>query len=298
MNLADLTLFIRIADTGSISEAARQLDISTAAASAALKRLEQQLAMVLFTRSTRQLRITPHGEQYLYHCRQALLTLEQGQALAHAQQGKLSGQLRLSAPSDLGRNLLLPWLDELLEQHPALSIDLSLGDSLSNFYTDQIDLALRYGKPQDSSMVAFEIARVRRKTCASPAYLQQHDLPNHPSDLAEHDCLLHRIGGRVFNTWQYSDAGKLITQKVSGKRVTNDTEVARRWAIAGLGITHRFELDVKADIDSEQLVALLEQYPSPTMELYLLCPSQKQVTPLVLALRDRLRERCRSVLEG
>lgn len=296
MQTSDLSLFIRIAETASITESAKQLGITTAAASTGLKRLEAQLGVQLFIRTTRQLRITTQGEQFLFHCRQALESLELGRLSAQAEHKRIGGQLRISASSDLGRNLLLPWLDDMMDAHPALSIDLSVSDSLSDFFVDQVDVALRYGKPDDSSMVAFHIATVKRITCAAPHYLNQFGEPAHPDELKDHQCLLYRIGGRLFSNWEYKRDGKRHRVKVDGGRASNDTDIVHRWALAGRGISYRSEIDIAADLHSGALKAILQDYQSPPAELYLLCPNRKQVTPAVIAFREMLREQCASTL--
>jgi DNA-binding transcriptional LysR family regulator len=291
MNTSDINLFIRIVETGSITEVAKQQGLTTAAVSSALKRLEKQLDLQLLIRTTRQLRITPQGEQFLFHSRQALRTLEQGRISAHQLQGRISGKLRLSISSDLGRNSALPWIDELLDLHPSLSIDLSVGDSLSDFYLDQVDVALRYGKPQDSTMVSFHIATLKRVTCASPSYLSTFGEPLHPDDLRQHNCLLHRRSGRLFNHWEYMDNAKACNIKVEGNRVSNDTDIVRRWAISGKGIAYRSQIDVMSDLRDGSLVEVLPLYQSPPVELHLICPSSKQVSPAVIELRELLRKK-------
>ena len=295
MNTSDLTLFIRIAETGSITESAKQQRISTAAASSALKRLEKQLDVQLFLRTTRQLRITAQGEQFLFHCRQALESLDQGRISAHQMQGKVGGELRLSVSSDLGRNLVLPWMDELMDKHPSLSINLNAGDSLTNFFMDEVDVALRYGKPEDSTMVAFHIATLNRVTCASPSYLSTFGEPSHPEDLRKHNCLLHRLDGRLFNTWEFADKSGGYRIKVNSNRVSNDTDIVRRWAVAGKGIAYRSQIDICSDLSSGKLVPILAGFQSPSAQLYLLCPSRKQVTPAVILLREMLREKCAQI---
>lgn len=292
MNTSDLNLFIRIAETGSITESAKQQGISTAAASSALKRLENQLDIQLFIRTTRQLRITSQGEQFLFHCRQALESLDQGRISAQQMMGRVGGELRLSVSSDLGRNLVLPWIDELMEAHPSLSIDLNVGDSLSNFFMDKVDVALRYGKPEDSTMVAFHIATVDRITCVSPDYISTFGEPSHPEELREHHCLLYRLDGHLFNNWTYVDKLGRYEIKVSSNRVSNDTDIVRRWAVAGKGIAYRSKIDISSDLQSGKLVQILSDYQSPSAQLYLLCPSRKQVTPAVIAFREMLREKC------
>ena len=291
MNTSDINLFIRIVETGSITEVAKQQGVTTAAVSSALKRLEKQLDLQLLIRTTRQLRITAQGEQFLFHCRQALSSLEQGRIAAHQLQGQISGKLHLSVSSDLGRNSALPWIDELLDLHPLLSIDLSVGDSLSDFYLEQVDVALRYGKPQDSTMVSFHVATLKRVTCASPNYLSAFGEPLHPEDLREHNCLLHRRSGRLFNHWEYMDNAKTCNIKVEGNRVSNDTDIVRRWAISGKGIAYRSQIDVMSDLRDGSLVQVLPQYRSPPVELHLICPSSKQVSPAVIELRELLRKK-------
>ena len=208
MNTNDLLLFVHTADSGSITRAAEQLDISTASASAALKRLEKQLETQLFIRSTRQLRITAEGERFLIYCREALAKLDEGKASIQALDGKVAGELRVSAPSDIGRNLIVEWIDEIMDEHPDLSISLMLGDSFADFYLDKVDLAIRYGNQEDSSMVAFKLATIDRILCASPSYIATYGMPQQPHDLLQHECLLLHMNNRVENLWEFvSKAG-------------------------------------------------------------------------------------------
>lgn len=306
MNTQDLALFVRTADYGSITAAAQALDMSTAAASAAVKRLEKQLNSVLFIRSTRQLRLTTEGEHFLLHCRKALDTLAAGQASMLALQGRVAGEVRISAPSDLGRNLLLPWIDEIMDEHPDLRLHLIIGDSLADFYHDRIDLALRYGRPNDSSMVAFKIANVERIICASPSYLTRFGMPLTPADLADHNCLLYHLNDRPYDLWEFetrlptgttSEQGReQFKIRVNSNRCCNDGDLVHRWALAGKGIANKSRLDVNHDLAAGRLVSLLPDYHSPMKELNLLCPSRSQVTPTVLLLRDMLRDKFKQML--
>ena len=298
MNTADLVLFIRTADSGNITAAASQLGITPAAASAALKRLEKQLEVQLFIRSTRQLRITAEGERFLLYCRQALDALDEGKASLTAMRGKIAGEVRLSVSSDLGRNIVLPWLDEAMDTHPGLSLNLSVGDSLSDFYLDRVDLALRYGEPEDSSMVAFHIASVERIAFASPDYLHRAGTPQHPDELRQHNCLLYRIGNRAYDSWTFADAEGQYKVQVQGNRESNDADIVRRWAVAGKGIAYKSSLDISADLRSGAVVRLLPDYPCKPLNAWLICPSRKQVTPATLMLRDMLRQKCAEALAG
>lgn len=303
MNTSDLALFIRTADCGSITAAAGQLGTSPAAASAAIKRLEKQLGVELFIRSTRQLRITAEGERFLLHCRQALDSLEYAKASIAEMQGDIAGKIRLSVSSDLGRNLILPWLDEVMDDNPELSFQLSIGDSLVDFYMERVDVALRYGQPEDSSMVAFQLATVERVVCASPDYIYKHGAPQTPEELLQHNCLLYRLGDQIFDQWEFckesaEDALPARQKiKVSSNRTCNDGDIVRRWVVAGKGIALKSRLDMCADLKAGRVIQLMPGYGVKPTSLWLICPSRKQVTPAVILLRDLLREKCKALLE-
>lgn len=300
MNTQDLALFIRTADNGSISRAAEQLDMTSAAASAALKRLEKQLNTQLFIRSTRQLRITAEGERFLIYCREALSKLDDGLASIHALEGQVAGELRISAPSDLGRNILLGWLDEIMDQHPGLSISLLLGDTLADFYHDRVDLAIRYGNQEDSSMVAFELATIDRVLCASPSYIAKHGMPEMPQDLLQHNCLLFHLNNRIDQVWEFIAKDDIEHQKikipVKSNRCANDGDVVRLWTLSGKGISYKSRLDMSDDLAAGRVVRILPDYQSPSIALNLMSPTRSQVTPAALLLRDLLRNRFAKLL--
>jgi DNA-binding transcriptional LysR family regulator len=141
-------------------------------------------------------------------------------------------------------------------------------------------------------MVGFHIATIERVTCASPSYIDKYGIPKHPEDLRKHNCLLYRRDGRLFTNWEYSHTAGNHKVRVASNRISNDTDIIRRWAIAGRGITNRSQLDLSCDIIDGKLIQLLADFRSPPVELYLICPSRKQVTPAVIAFREMLREKC------
>lgn len=208
-SLQDLDIFVRTADSGSLSATARALDLTPAAASAALKRLEAELGVTLFVRSTRSLRLTQEGELFLEHCRPALAGLRQVRDQLAGGQAALRGTLQLAAPSDLGRNVLMPWLDEFQSQHAGVDLRLHLSDRAANVYSEPVDAAFRYGRPQDSSLVALPLSDTHRRVlCAAPSYLQQRGAPATPHDLAGHDCLCFMLGEEVHDRWSFWPAGQ------------------------------------------------------------------------------------------
>ena len=292
VRLEDVQILLQSAQLGSLSAAARVLDISPAVASAALKRLEQELGSRLLVRSTRSLRLTADGERYLAHASVALEALQAGaQALAAGRQ-TLQGQLSLSMPSDTGRQLLRPWLDEFLAEHAAVRLQLHISDRLADLYRMPVDLALRYGVPEDSSLVALPLLPDNRRVlCAAPDYLARHGYPLKPDDLSAHACLRFVLGDTLHERWRFGCQGEWSNVLVSGRLNSDDGEIVRRWALAGLGIAYKSRLDVLDDLRAGTLQALLPDYQTERAPLYLVCPHRMMLSPLVVRLREFLQQR-------
>lgn len=289
----DLQLFVRAADLGSLSAAARVMDLSPAVASAALKRIEAQLGVRLLARSTRSLRLTAEGQGFLDYARTALSSLDEGRRLLARGQDQVSGVLQLSAPSDFGRNLLLPWLDAFQREHPQLTVRLLLGDRIADLFRQPVDVALRYGEPEDSSLVALPVATDNRRVlCASPDYLARRGEPRQLEHLLQHNCLLYMLGTRVHDHWQFNDGKRELGLTVSGDRFSDDADVVRLWAIAGAGIAYKSWLDVAQDVTAGRLKVLLPELTCERAPLNLLCGHRAQLSKPVKLLRDMLIERC------
>ncbi|MGE8482450.1 MAG: LysR family transcriptional regulator [Pseudomonas sp.] len=295
-SILDLEIFVRTADSGSISAAARALELTPAAASIALKRLETRLGIRLLARSTRSMRLTEEGRRYLDSVRLALAALAEGeQALKQQTQG-LSGVLQLAAPSDFGRNVLLPWLDDFKREHPHIQFQLLLNDRHADLFRETVDVALRFGVPSDSTLVALPILpQHRRVACASPEYLTRRGTPQHPEELGEHSALLYLRNGRPYNHWRFSRGDEVLEVDVHGDYLSDDGEVARRWALAGHGIAYKAWLDVAADVQAGRLVTLFDDWQGESVPFNLLCPHRVQVSERVKVLQAFLQERCEAL---
>ena len=293
MRFDDLQLFVRAADLGSLSAAARVMDLSPAVASAALKRIELQLGARLLARSTRSLRLTAEGEGFLEYARAALGSLEEGRRLLASDQEQVSGVLQLSAPSDFGRNVLLPWLDEFQREHPRLNVRLLLGDRIADLFRQPVDIALRYGEPEDSSLVALPVAPDNRRVlCASPQYLARAGEPRQLEQLAQHNCLLYMLGSRVHDHWSFHDGKRDVSLTGSGDRFSDDADVVRRWAVAGVGIAYKSWLDVSTDVLAGRLRVILPELRGERTPLNLLCAHRAQLSKPINLLREMLVSRC------
>jgi DNA-binding transcriptional LysR family regulator len=296
MQIDDLKIVIKTAELGSITGAATNLNIQVARASAAIKRVEGELGFELFIRSTRQLRLSTQGEQYIPQCIQALETLNNAQQNVLTNQTTIKGELRLTTSSDLGRNIILPWLDNLTDEHNELRLKLILNDHDLDFYRDSVDIALRYGSPTDSNMYGFKICDVPRVLCASPEYLSKHVAPTHPKELNLHTGLFYQLSGIVYDTWKFTHKTHNYSIKMTGDRTANDGDLVRRWCVAGKGLAVKSLLDMSTDLLNGNAEIVMPEYkPTPT-ELWLICPSRQSINPMVRLLRNELTLQCKQLL--
>ena len=311
-NTDELRLLLECARGGSLTAASKVMDITPAAASAMLKKLEARLGLRLVERSTRALRLTQAGEQLREHGQRALELLDEGLALAleadpaaaaaagggrgAAGEVRLRGRIRVSASSDLTRQQLLPLFDSFLAQHPAVELHLSVSDSLLDIYKDEVDVALRYGQLADSGLVARRLAELRRMAVASPAYLERHGWPAHPSELAGHECLTFRMRNRHEREWRFHPRGpqgevapgSVLRVAVRGARSTDDGAIAHQWALQGLGVSYKSELDVRLSLARGALVDLFPDWLGDPLPLQAVMPSQRFLPQRVRALVEHL----------
>ncbi len=297
-SLQDLDIFVRTAETGSFSATGRALSLSPAAISAAVKRLEEELNTQLFIRTTRSLRLTPKGEQFLLQCQPALEGLRAAAQALQVDTTGLRAQIRLSAPSDFGRNILLHWLAEFQAIHPQVRVDVHLSDRVSNMYKESFDAAIRYGDLPDSSLVALSLHEHNtRILCAAPSYLERYGYPQSPHDLSAHDCLCFMLDRETHDKWRFYDAHEQeISVEVPARHISNDGEVVRRWAKMGHGIAYKAHLDVMDDLRSGALIALCTDWTGERSPLNLVIPGRRLISPALRTLREFLSTKAQASL--
>ncbi len=291
-SLSDLQFFVRAGRAASLSEAARAVGISPAAGSALVKRLEAELGLALFVRSTRHLRLTEDGQSFLTQCEQGLDIIQTARENLLAGREQMRGTVQLSMPSDLGRNVLLPWLREFRALHPQVVLRLQLSDRVAGIHREQVDVALRYGEPADSTLVTLPVApHNRRVLCAAPAYLKARGTPQHPQELAQHDCLCFWLGGQVHERWTFWQHGVALPVTVQGGLACDDGDAVRRLALLGEGVAYKSQLDVMVDLRAGRLVQLCPDWQGEAAPLYLACADRAQLRPVVRALRSFLLDK-------
>lgn len=298
IRLDDVQIFVQAVEAESFSEAARRLNIAPGLASAAVQRLEKALNARLFVRSTRRMQLSLEGERYLPHARAMLDARAQGQRALASDHGVLSGSLRLSVPSDFGRNLLLGWLDAFQHQHPALTLHVRVSDRAADLVREPLDASVRYGPLSDSSLVAMPlIENNRRALCAAPSYLERAGMPRSVDDLRSHNCLRFVWNEQLHERWRFTLPGGNQTVAVSGNRISDDADAVRRWAVAGEGIVYKSRLDLVPDLLAGRLVEIFPPTHGEPSPLNLICAHRSRLTPTITQLKLFLHARCRALLD-
>ncbi len=265
--LESLRIFVELAETGSFSAVARSRAVSASTITLALQQLELSLDANLITRSTRRLALTRDGESFLEDARRLLSDWDTAVGLLH-QHGPLQGPIYITAPNDFGRNRLLSLIDAFMALHPEVQIQLSLSDSVVDIIEQRLDLAIRTGPLLDSRLKARLLMQGPRLVCAGPAYWQKYGKPSHPSELAQHNCLVLAQPGTLQTAWQFVDNKKTLLVKVAGNRTANDGGALREWAMRGYGVVLKVKWDILADLENGRLEAALENYVDERIDLY------------------------------
>ncbi|MRW86314.1 LysR family transcriptional regulator [Pseudoduganella sp. FT26W] len=287
-------LFLDAAQLGSFSAAGRKQGMSPAAASASIQRLELSLQVKLFERTTRQLRLTEEGKVYRHFSEQAMALMAEAESSLHAGTDSVRGMVKISAPSDLGRNVLMPMLDAFRAIHPEVQYALTLSDNTSNMVQDDIDLALRYGQLADSEMVARVLAPSRRVVCAAPALIAQTGGPAMPEDLASLPTLVLVTALGPMQDWRYcsnDDADERLSVRVRRTQQSNDGEIIRKWAIAGQGYAYKSIIDISDDLRSGRLATVLDEYFTDSAPLNILYHRNRYQPPRIALLIAFLMQR-------
>lgn len=291
MLLENLALFLLIVQRGSMAAAGRDMGLSPATVSDRLAALEAHYGTRLINRTTRALSLTEEGRTLAEGAPNLLA--EAGELETRLREGitHVTGAIHVSAPSDLGRNLIADLLDEFLAEHPGVTIDLHLGDGYIDLAAEGIDIAIRYGDPEDSTMMMRPLASSARIICAAPSYLERHGRPETPEDLMRHNCLMMRFRGEVDRAWPFMIDGKRRRLMLSGNRIANDGALVRDWGVRGHGIIRKAEWDLAEDFRDGRLVPLLREFEVAPLRVQALYPKGRAQIRRIRMLLDKLSER-------
>jgi DNA-binding transcriptional LysR family regulator len=284
---ASIAAFVRVAESGGFTTAARRLDLSTTTVSDQVQALENALGVRLLNRTTRQVILTEIGREYYERCAQILHELEEANEAAGALQVTPRGQLRVYCQKGVGP-FIAPVVTGFLSQYPEVSVDLRDGDAMIDLVQERFDLAIMPVSPPDSTLVRRTLAKWHPLLCCAPAYLEKHPEPRSPADLVGHNCLLYAYTP-FRDRWPFLDTrGNTLMARVPATLVTTSITVLRAVAVAGLGLWLSAPFIVSDLLASKELVPLVRDYRLPEMEIVALYPHRRHLTAKVRAFLDML----------
>jgi DNA-binding transcriptional LysR family regulator len=290
---AGMRMFTEVVESGSFSAAGRRLGLAASSVARAIGALENQLGVRLLNRTTRKLGLTEAGRLYHERSRRILAEVDEARLSVTQLEAAPRGTLRLNVPVVFGRLHIAPALPDFLALHPALRVDLAVTDAFVDLVEEGVDLAIRIGELEDSSLIARRLAPNRRVLCASPAYLDRHGIPTSPHDLSEHNCLMYKQQNR--SVWRLRDDARIHEIRVSGPLLANNADVLHTAALGGVGLTILPIWLVGRDIQRGALKIVLADYQvSPgalDTNIYAVFPHSRHLSAKVRAFIDFMHER-------
>src|SRR5216684_2742186 len=281
--LDELTIFVAIVEAGSLVSAARRLRRSPPAITRALSSLEDRIGLRLVDRTTRRLAPTEAGSALAERARAWLADYEE--MLVGASQAPVRGALRITAPVQFGRRHVAPIVSAFLNEYPDVQVELSLNDRNLDLIEEGLDLAVRIGPLEDSSLVARQVGSVRRVVVASPAYLARRGVPRAPSDLATHDTIFGMARSPA-REWRFGPSKRGPLVRLSPRLLVDDVEAQLQAVQAGRGIARVLSYQVRDEVASGTLVRLLQDYEPAPLPVQLVTLSRSHMAPKVRTFLD------------
>jgi LysR family transcriptional regulator for bpeEF and oprC len=281
-----MRVFTRVAERGSFAQAADELDISRAAASAHVAALEKHLGARLLNRTTRRVNLTAEGAEYLRRARRILDELADAEETLRGARSKPQGRLRVDVPVSFGRYLLLPAIPEFVRRYPAIELDLRLNDRVVDMVTERVDVAVRVGAIRQSGLVARRLVQTKFVTCASETYLAEHGEPRTPDELRGHRLLGMIPPGGGSPVWNYPPPYTPKRLKLHFAMQFNAVEAPTISAAAGLGIAHAVDVIVAEYVARGELKLILREFAIPGPQISLVYPSAGHQSAKVRVFSD------------
>lgn len=293
-SFSELEFFVLLNRLGSLSAAARALDITPPAATMRLAAMEKRIGARLLNRSTRKISLTAEGELYLQHASRLIEELRELDEIVSGSGSTPRGLLRVNAPLGFGRTVIAPLVSAFTARHPEVEVLLELTDRPVDLIDKGFDLAVRFGELPDNRINARRIMSNRRFLCASPTYLERHGTPKRLADLTRHRCIVHRQNDDAHGVWRFLVDGRTEIVKVHGALSSNDGDIVQGWALDGQGIVIRSEWDVIRHLESGRLQRVLPEFTLPSADLYAYYPSKKNLPARVRTFINFLVEQLAS----
>ena len=282
-----ISVFCKVIETQSFTQAANQQNISVAMASKLVSQLEEHLKTRLLQRTTRKIVPTEAGMLYYQRCQAILLDLSEADSSISNMATSLQGNLLISVPRDFGLLYISPNLPKFIELHPNLHVEIEFEDKRVDLVAEGYDLALRIGYMQDSSLVARKISSSPMHFVASPSYLESRGTPLTPDDLEYHQGLLYKSSLNQVH-WKSTKANQIQRYKIQSKVVSNNGMALLEMTKAGLGISNAPDFFVKDALASGELVEILSEYKQKPLDIYVVYPNRRHLPAKVRAFIEFL----------
>jgi len=280
MDLDAIAVFVKIVEAGSLSKAARLLNMPKTTVSAKLAVLEKRLGVNLIHRTTRKLHVTEAGETYFHHCANAVREVELGKAALELSQSKPTGVLKVTAPVDIGRTVLPRVIRAYLAKYPDITVELVISNQIVDLVEEGVDLAIRAGMLQDSSLIAKRFFDLRASLWASPAYAQEFGKLTHPKDLVKASF----VGRKGADVLRLTNGKSEVDVPVVSRVLADDLETIKALTILGEGISWLPDFLSADAVEAGTLVPILPQWKSKGVgAVYFVYASQKYASPKVRA---------------
>lgn len=282
-----MRIFVKVAETESFSEAARQLHMSPPAVTRAIAALEDAIGARLLVRTTRSVKVTESGSQYLDDCRRILAQITEAEASAAGSYATPSGTLTITAAALFGHMHVLPVVHEFLSTHPAVNARTLFVDRPVNLVEEGIDVAIRIGHLPDSGYTAIRVGEVRRVVCGAPSYFASHGTPAVPADLRNHRVAAS-TGAWVSPEWRFAGDHKVTVQTWLQSN-TNEAVIAT--AIAGMAVARVPEYQIASALKDGRLVIVLADHEEPPLPIHVVYPAGRHAPAKVRAFVDLAAKR-------
>ena len=286
-----MAVFRRVVEARNFSAVARETNMSQSTVSKHIAALEERLGTKLLNRSTRSIKLTEAGKEYYHHCIRILNDFQEAEASVGKGKIKPTGNLRISTSAAFGRSCILPHLNEFFSAYPDIKIDMLFDDDYVDLVKEGIDLAIRIGPLEDSTLIARKIGTTPRVVVASSEYLVKHGRPRKPADLVKHNCLIHSLQ-KSPDLWFFNSTQKgEESVRVNGCLKANSPDAVREAIIEGLGISVVCEWFVRDDIRQGRLKLILPEYKPTSYDIHAVYPERKFVPQKVKHMIEFLAEK-------
>lgn len=289
-----MTVFVAVAEERGFAAAARRLSLSPPAVTRAVAALEAVLGVSLLTRTTRHVRVTDLGAQYLADSRRVLGELQTIDDAVRGSNSAPRGQIVVTAPVLFGRIHVMPAVVEFLRRYPETSVSALLVDRVVNLIEEGVDVGIRIGELPDSNAYAVPAGRVRRVVCAAPAYLRRHGTPKKPADLKRH-TLISASGGGATPEWLFQDGGKPVSVRVAPRLNVTQNDAAIEAALRGFGLTRLLSYQVAALVSAGKLEIVLARYEPPELPIHVVYRDGRQAAAKIRAFVETMVAQLTSV---